>query len=169
MAKRICSACGSEMEGSANPKCPATGLAHKFDRAGHERAEAAERKKKKRSGRSKEEKMGSQPGPYGPLVYSSDQWPGNVTYDNADAPINDATVENNPTAPQIETDAAPYIQPDTSAPSDNPAVDASSSLAEAPPNQIEPTGENYQQPNTSAPAANPEIGVPAKNLNPMGL
>ena len=45
MAQKVCARCGAPMEGSVNPKCPATGSNHKFDRITHERAMEAERKK----------------------------------------------------------------------------------------------------------------------------
>jgi hypothetical protein len=119
--------------------------------------------------KTEEAKMGSQPGPYGPLIYSSDQWPGNEQWPDADAPINASTVENNDVTSEIRADATPYVQPNVTAPEDNAEVDASSSLAEAGPNQIEASPGNYTQANTDAPAPNPQIGVPSQNLNPMGL
>jgi hypothetical protein len=46
MPTRTCSKCGEVCEGGADPKCSAGG-AHRWDRIGHERAESAERAKKK--------------------------------------------------------------------------------------------------------------------------
>ncbi len=81
-----------------------------------------------------------------------------------------ATVEDNSVEPQIGADSAPYVQPDTSAPQENAEVDESSQGGAIPVSAIAVTeGENYEQPATGAPAVNPQIGVPAKNLNPMGL
>jgi hypothetical protein len=96
--------------------------------------------------------------------------PPSVEYPNADAPINDATVENSDVVSGIRADATPYVQPNVTAPEDNSEVAASSSLAEAGPNQIEATGENYIQPATSNPVSNPAVTVGGSvNGNPMGL
>jgi hypothetical protein len=37
---RKCSACGQEMSGGADPRCPVTKANHKFDLVTHERASA---------------------------------------------------------------------------------------------------------------------------------
>ena len=53
MPKRICSKCGEPCEGGANHTVCSAGGAHRWDRIGHERAEAAERKKKEAEAKSK--------------------------------------------------------------------------------------------------------------------
>jgi hypothetical protein len=86
-------------------------------------------------------------------------------------PVNDSDVTNNPTAPQIGAETAPYVQPNVSNPHDNSQVDESSAGGAIPVSAIAvEEGVNYVQPSTAAPTNNPAIGVPSGNFkNPMGL
>ncbi|MGA9969861.1 MAG: hypothetical protein WA690_03140 [Candidatus Acidiferrales bacterium] len=66
-----------------------------------------------------------------------------------------ASVADNAVAPQIQP-GAPYQQPGTDAPADNPQVDASSAIAMPGPNVIEP-GAVFVQPDTANPEDNAQV------------
>ena len=74
------------------------------------------------------------PGPTGP---PNESWP------DADAPINSSDVTNSNVPPQIVA-SAPYIQPGTDAPSDNPQIDASSSVAKPGPETRDRSGRSFR-------------------------
>ena len=92
---------------------------------------------------------------YGALVPGPGAPPA-VEYPNADAVDNGSTVENNSTPPQVGAPApGSYQQPGTDAPSLDPQVDESTSLAMPGPNQIK-AGATFIQANPN-PADNAEI------------
>jgi hypothetical protein len=104
------------------------------------------------------------PGPTGP---------GNVTYDNANAPITPGvTVQDGAVAPQITPGTTPYQQPNTSAPALDAQVDSSTALAQPGPPQIE-AGAAFIQANPN-PADSIEIDASTASAgsggsNPMGV
>src|ERR1700691_4416442 len=91
---------------------------------------------------------------FGSLV-SGPAKPANIEYPNSLAVDNGSNVSDSDVEPQVDSPTpGAFVLPNTGAPSLSTEVAASSSLAEAPPNQIEVVeGQNVQQPGTANPVS----------------